>query len=103
MAYLTPVPTRYSQGTGPIVLDDVHCVGTESRLVDCPYDSHTADCTHFQDAGICCQRKCINQVTTALKHMLCILIRGGMFASHSYNNYVQKITAYILYPRKHGK
>ena len=26
----------------------------ESRLIDCPYDSHVADCTHSQDAGVQC-------------------------------------------------
>ena len=26
----------------------------ESRLIDCPYDSNVADCTHSQDAGVQC-------------------------------------------------
>ena len=37
-----------------IALDDVACTVYESRLIDCPYDTHIADCTHSQDAGVQC-------------------------------------------------
>ena len=37
-----------------IALDDVACTVYESRLVDCPYDSNVADCTHSEDAGVQC-------------------------------------------------
>ena len=37
-----------------IALDDVACTVYESRLIDCPYDNNTADCTHSQDAGVQC-------------------------------------------------
>lgn len=38
-----------------IFMDNVACTGTESRLIDCPFDSHTADCVHAEDAGVRCQ------------------------------------------------
>ena len=38
-----------------IFMDNVACVGTESRLIDCPFDRHTADCHHSEDAGVRCQ------------------------------------------------
>ena len=31
----------FGQGTGPIVLDDIGCMGTEETL----FDFHTVDCT----------------------------------------------------------
>jgi hypothetical protein len=45
-----------SSGTGPIHMDDVHCRGSELRLLDCP---HTTDhnCIHYEDAGIICQQR----------------------------------------------
>ena len=47
----------FGQGTGPIHLDDLQCQGFEDALVNCTYDSNTADCSHFEDAGVVCQRK----------------------------------------------
>ena len=45
---------HFGQGTGDILLDDVLCLGNESFLLDCPYDSSTVDCGHFEDAGVAC-------------------------------------------------
>ena len=45
-------------GSGPIHLDDVACTGTEDTLVNCNYDSNTADCSHFEDAGVGCSQTC---------------------------------------------
>ena len=45
---------NFGQGTLPILLDDVACTVYESRLIDCPYSSHTSDCTHSLDAGVQC-------------------------------------------------
>jgi hypothetical protein len=38
-----------------IFMDNVACTGTESRLIDCIFDRHTADCVHSEDAGVRCQ------------------------------------------------
>jgi len=37
-----------------IALDDVACTTAQSRLIDCTYDSNTADCSHSDDAGVAC-------------------------------------------------
>lgn len=43
----------FGGGEGPIVLDDVYCNGTESRLTDCPAH-RTSNCIHREDAGVIC-------------------------------------------------
>ena len=44
----------FGEGTGPILIDNADCTGTESRLLTCNYDDDTADCTHSEDAGVRC-------------------------------------------------
>ena len=60
-AYFTP------DGSGQIVLKNLHCTGTESRLIDCRHDglgnNHT--CSHSDDAGIKCAGITINNSSYA--------------------------------------
>ena len=42
-------------GTGQIVLDDLRCTGSETRLIDCPNRGPLQhDCGHSKDAGVRC-------------------------------------------------
>ncbi len=42
-------------GASPIWLDDVNCIGNESRLIDCPARTlGSNNCGHTEDVGVIC-------------------------------------------------
>ena len=46
---------RYGQGTGPILLSRLSCIGNEPNLTDCSQLSvGTKNCTHSDDASVDC-------------------------------------------------
>ena len=46
---------HYGQGSGPILLDDLHCTGNEKLLWDCPHWGwNMENCGHHEDAGVVC-------------------------------------------------
>ncbi|KAL1788253.1 deleted in malignant brain tumors DMBT1-like [Sigmodon hispidus] len=46
---------HFERGLGPIVLDDMECMGTEARLWQCLHNGWFAhNCGHHEDAGVTC-------------------------------------------------
>ncbi|XP_039365572.1 deleted in malignant brain tumors 1 protein-like [Mauremys reevesii] len=62
-ALSAPGGARFGQGSGPILLDEVNCTGTEAALSECrakPWGDH--NCHHREDAGVVCSGTGISQV-----------------------------------------
>ena len=54
-AVAAPLSAHYGQGTGPIWLDNLQCLGTESNLYTCPHrEIGEYDCDHSEDASAEC-------------------------------------------------
>lgn len=48
--------TGFTNGVGPIWLDNVACTGTETRLIECrANDFGVHNCGHVEDAGVSCR------------------------------------------------
>lgn len=43
----------FGEGTGPVLLSDTACTGSEAGLLDCSYSSNNF-CSHSQDVGVDC-------------------------------------------------
>jgi len=66
----------FGPGTGPILLDNVGCTGSEARVWDCPnLGVGTHNCGHPGDASVRCQSKFIR-------------ILQGQKLMHSYDVYI---------------
>jgi len=47
---------EFGEGSGPILLDDVKCMGEEANLLSCPQlpSGIRHNCRHSEDAGVRC-------------------------------------------------
>ena len=45
----------FGSGTDlPILVDNLDCQGNETSITKCAFETHTADCSHQEDAGVKC-------------------------------------------------
>ena len=93
LGFLTTGVTAFSnvefgQGTGPIWLNDVRCVGTESRLADCPANAiGSYDCSHGEDAGVRCTPSTFLKSECVSTFGLSLVVRFVLFQSVLYQRF----------------
>ena len=66
----------FGAGTGSIVIDEVECMGSEGRLVNCRHTTRH-DCIHFEDASV----RCYGSIESIGKCPKFILSRPPHFAT----------------------
>ena len=60
-AVAAPVNAHYGEGTGPILLDNLQCLGNELDLFACPYNRNgNHNCKHDKDASAKCSGIMVN-------------------------------------------
>ena len=68
---------QFGPGTGRILLDNVACRGSESRLINCGHNAiGVHNCIHAEDAGVRCQRECFRytkQIASVVAMVCCSL------------------------------
>ena len=46
---------KFGGGIGPIFLDNVHCLGSETNLLLCDHNGiEVHNCRHYEDVGVSC-------------------------------------------------
>lgn len=90
----------YGMGMGPIWMDNVKCVGNETRLQDCPFKGwNVTDCNHGNDAGVVCKGTLFIYLTNKLINLINLVGLGApsLYDVHlngSTNDYIGRIEIY---------
>jgi len=70
------IRNTFGAGTGPIWLDDVRCVGSETSLADCSHRSWgDHDCRHHEDVAVSCETSLYGNLSLCVSSCIqCTLI-----------------------------
>ncbi len=61
---------HFGQGSGPILMDNVVCTGSESTLKDCTSSGwNVSNCEHLEDAGVICSGELLHSSLHNKNHM----------------------------------
>ncbi|XP_076469341.1 neurotrypsin-like [Babylonia areolata] len=72
----------FGQGTGPIMMDETACVGTEANLWDCPYGGYSInDCSPSEAAAVVCSAPPTTTPTMIATTTTTTTVNGGIIGA----------------------
>ncbi len=74
------IQAMFGQGDGPILLDNLECIGDEERLENCRSNGFGVNnCAHSEDAGVRCMASSIGnlQIIQSIEHCISGYFRRG--------------------------
>lgn len=105
-----PGRSRFGPGTGPILLDDVRCAGTEDALERCAHREWALhNCRHLEDAGVVCAGPADSVVPTdnaqlsCLPHLFQAVIDRGYLRRLGYSSWDVHLNDKLCRPRVTGQ
>nr|XP_023415615.1 putative DMBT1-like protein [Loxodonta africana] len=89
---------RFGPGVGPILLDDVRCVGNEDALERCAHAGWARhNCRHREDAGVVCQAQ-----LSCLPHLFQAIIDRGYLRRLGYSSWDLHLNDKLCRPQVSG-
>nr|XP_034316959.1 deleted in malignant brain tumors 1 protein-like isoform X6 [Crassostrea gigas] len=86
----------YGQGSGPVWLDNVKCMGTETSIEECSHNSWGShDCSHGEDVSISCSlsnEKTMCNIETAMDILWSTTIAGTTIKKPCFGNQIGTAT-----------
>ncbi|XP_070219695.1 scavenger receptor cysteine-rich domain-containing protein DMBT1-like [Bos mutus] len=90
---------RFGPGSGPILLDDVRCAGTEDALERCAHAGwERHDCQHWEDASVVCAAQ-----LSCWPHLFQVVIDRGYLRRLGYSSWDIHLNDKLCRPRVTGR
>ncbi|XP_035580030.1 LOW QUALITY PROTEIN: deleted in malignant brain tumors 1 protein-like [Zalophus californianus] len=109
-ALAAPGRCHFGPGSGPILLDNVRCVGTEDTLDRCGHSGWAQhNCRHWEDAGVICAGPAASAIPkdkaqlSCLPHLFRVTIDRGYLRRLGYSSWDIRLNDALCRPQVTGR